>query len=248
MVTAKINGHIVQYYDDIEELPVVAFHKFQRMMLVDAGIGGDLASFDQRTERVRRFLALGKQDEAKREMENLRQCFFFILNNLSPKHRAFACLVVRIDGKEYGNSDGEIDEKLELLQGASKRELDGTLVSAKKKIDEALTRYFPKLFESSEVKEYYDLLKRRTIIVLEAIAKGEAIPNTDDLNARLICYSNPKDYANGFEVEFDRQFENLCLSLADGLNVEPKKMTVLEFYNAFDFLSERNKKANARQK
>ena len=43
------------------------------------------------------------------------------------------------------------------------------------------------------------------------------------------------------EVEYDKQFENMCLILSQKLNVQPKGFTVLEYYNAFMFLKKQGK-------
>ena len=114
--------------------------------------------------------------------------------------------------------------------------------------------YFPALFNDSEVKEYYDILKKRTLEILKGIVAGEKDPGASQivlkLTNALITYSNPKMFtgSDGAEIQFERQFENLCLVLSEQLHVEPKKYTVLEFYNAFDFVKERAKQAERAQK
>ena len=114
--------------------------------------------------------------------------------------------------------------------------------------------YFPALFNDSEVKEYYDILKKRTLEILKGIVAGETAPDksqiVEKLTTALITYSNPKLFtgSDGVEVQFERQFENLCLVLSEQLHVEPKKYTVLEFYNAFDFVKERAKVQERAQK
>ena len=114
--------------------------------------------------------------------------------------------------------------------------------------------YFPSLFNDSDVKEYYDLLRKRTLEILNGIVAGKDNPDATEivekLTTELITYSNPKVFtgSNGLEIQFDRQFENLCLVLSEQLHVEPKKYTVLEFYNAFDFVKERQKQMERAQK
>ena len=55
MVKAKIGKHEVEIYDTIEELPMVRFHKYQKLLLIDAGIGSDITAFDQRGEKIERW-------------------------------------------------------------------------------------------------------------------------------------------------------------------------------------------------
>ena len=70
MVTVKIGKHTVEMYDTIEELPIVRFHKYQKLLLIDAGIGADIVAFDQRIEKTRRYLMDGKPEKAKRRRKS----------------------------------------------------------------------------------------------------------------------------------------------------------------------------------
>lgn len=255
MVTVKIGKHTVEMYDTIEELPIVRFHKYQKLLLIDAGIGADINAFDQRIEKTRRFLMDGKTDKAQQELENLRQSVFLIQSGINPKHRAFSALVAKLDGVECNDvSDDGLAKLTEMLNDAPESELTAQLDAVKKKIDGELRLYFPGIFADSEIKEYYDLLRKRTLAVLENIIAGkmnpDATPEIEKLTTALITYSNPKAFAgsDGVEIQFDRQFENLCLVLSEQLHVKPKEYSVLEFYNAFDFVQERAKKAEKAQK
>lgn len=242
-------------FDTIDDLPIVRFHKYQKMLLVDAGIGSDITAFDQRIEKARRFLMDGKTEKAQKELENLRQAVFFIQSGINPRHRAFAALVTKIDGKECNDlSDAALSELLEILKDAPEKELTAELEAVKKKIDRELRLYFPDMFDDSEVKEYFDILKKRTMAVLSNIAAGARNPEESDeiekLTTALVTYSNPKSFtgSDGVEVQFDRQFENICLILSEQLHVKPKEYTVFEFYNAFYFVKERAKQAEKAQK
>ena len=255
MVTVKIGKHTVEMYDTIEELPIVRFHKYQKLLLVDAGIGSDIAAFDQRIEKTRRFLMAGKPEQAQQELENMRQCVFLIQSGVNPKHRAFAALVTKIDGQDCTDiGDDALAAITEKLNDVPESELTAQLEAVKKKIDGELTLYFPALFNDSDVKEYYDLLRKRTLEILNGIVAGVDDPAgaeiVDKLTTALITYSHPKLFtgSDGVEIQFDRQFENLCLVLSEQLHVEPKKYSVLEFYNAFDFVKERAKQAEKAQK
>lgn len=255
MVTAKIGKHTVEFYDTIEELPIVRFHKYQKLLLIDAGIGSDITAFDQRIEKTRRFLMAGKHEQAQQELENMRQCVFLIQSGVNPKHRAFAALVTKIDGQDCTDiGDDALAAITEKLNDVPESELTAQLEAVKKKIDGELTLYFPALFNDSDVKEYYDLLRKRTLEILNGIVAGVDDPAgaeiVDKLTTALITYSNPKLFtgSDGVEIQFERQFENLCLVLSEQLHVEPKKYSVLEFYNAFDFVKERAKQAEKAQK
>lgn len=255
MVTVKIGKHTVEYFDAIDAIPITRFHRWQKALLIDAGIGADIQSFDQRIERTRRFLMAGKNDKAQIELENMRQCIFLIQQEISPKHLAFAALVHKIDGKVYDDlSDDGLRKIVELLSDGTTKELTEQMDSVKKKIDNELTLYFPALFNESDIKEYFDLLKKRTLAVLQNIIDGVKIPDetpgVDKLTTALITYSNPKSFSgsDSLEIQYDRQFENLCLALSSQLNILPKKCSVLEFYNAFDYLQQKAKREQRENK
>lgn len=238
-------------YDSIESLPIVRFHKYQKLLLIDSGVGADIDSLDQRLEKARRFLMAGKNEQAEKELENLRQCVHLVQTGLSPKHMAFAALVTKVDGKEYDGSDEALQSVTDLLSDVTEGELTAQIEAVKKKIDTEISLYFPRLFDDSEVKEYYDLLRKRTLKVLEGISNGErgTSKEVDELTTKLMTFTNPKTYngSDGMEVQYDREFENVCLAMSEQLHTEPKKQTVMEYYNAFDYMRERQRAAE-RQK
>lgn len=255
MVIVKIGKHTVEMYDAIDELPIVRFHKYQKLLLVDAGIGSDIAAFDQRIEKARRFLLAGKTEQAQKELANLRNCVWLIQAGVNPRNRAFAALVKSVDGRECDDiSDDALEKVLGILRDAPIKDLTANLEAVKKKIDGELMLYFPTIFNDSSVKEYYDILKRRTLAILGNIVAGvpnpDATAEIDKLTTDLITYTNPQLFvgSESAEIQFDRQFENLCLALSEQLHVKPKEYTVLEFYNAFDFLQDRAKEAEKAQK
>ena len=47
---------------------------------------------------------------------------------------------------------------------------------------------------------------------------------------------SPKSYigSESVEIKYDKQFESTCLLIAQKTNMDAKKMTVLQFYNAVD--------------
>lgn len=250
MVTVKIGDHKVRLYDAIDELPIARFHRYQRSLLVDAGVGSDISAFDQRIERARRFLMAGDNEKASRELDNLRQSVFLIQNEVDTKLLSFAALVAEIDGVACEDlSDEGLARIRGMLEDAPVGEMTARLEAVKKKIDDELQLYFPKVFNDANVKEYYDILRKRSLAILRAIMTDEERPGmTDEVDrwtTALITYSKPQMFtgSEGVEVQFDRQFEDLCLVLSEQVHVNSKGLTVLEFYNAFEFVRERARQA-----
>lgn len=253
MVEEKIAGHKVELYDSIEELPIVRFHKYQKYLLIESGIGDDLSAFDLRAEKIRQYILKDKKEKALQELSNMRQNVHFVQNEVEIKNKALACLVSKIDGFPFDDlSDAGLQKVIDILADSPRGLLGRLFMRLKKKVDEELTQYFPTLFNSSEVKEYYNLLRRRTLAILQNIIAGKDVietPEVDQLTGELITYSNPGIF-NGYqsaEIQHDKNFENLCLMLSEQCNVQPKNYTVMEFYNAFEFLQERAKEQNKRR-
>lgn len=135
MVDKVIAGHNVRLYDTIDEMPIARFHRLEKYLLIDAGIGGDIASFDLRLDKMRRYMAKGKSDLAMQEAQNLRQCVYLIQSGLNPKHRAFAVLVESIDGEKMDDlSDSGLERVQERLKDMTVAEAESMLGSVKKKI------------------------------------------------------------------------------------------------------------------
>lgn len=255
MKTTKIGERVVVLYDSIDELPMLRFHKYNKMLLVDAGVGSDLSDFDRHIEKVIRYLNSPTPNMATVELENMRQNIYFIQSEVSPRHLAFAVLVKSINGKPRNDlSDDGLQQTMSLFKDVANSEITAHLEAVKKKIDDELRLYFPRLFDDATLKEYYDKLKQRTIVVLRTIIDGRATEadakEIDDITAELITYFNPQTFtgSESVEIRHDRQFENMCLILSQNLHVDPKKFTVLEYYNAFEYIKEQAKKANKQKR
>lgn len=133
MKTVKIGTHTVEMYDAIDELPMARFHKYQKYLLIDSGIGSTIEDFDRRIEKARRFCMLNDAANAQKELENMRQCVYMIENGLSPKHLSFACLVFAIDGQQCVDlSDDALQKIVATFADAPVQELTDHLDSVKK--------------------------------------------------------------------------------------------------------------------
>lgn len=248
MKEVTLNGHTVKLYESIDELPIVRFHRYNRMLLVDAGIGSDINDFDNHIERVVRYIKNGENDNAAKELDNLRQNVFMVMSEQSVEDLSFACLIVSIDGDpcEDISPDG-LAKVVQRLGGVSRKELTEQNQSVKKKIDSELVLYFPSLFDDVTVREYYDVLKRLTVARLENVEKNdEALQaEIDKLKDKLVLFHKPKVFTghDGLEVRHDKEFESMCLAITKETGTDAKRMTVLEYYNAYEYLREKARKS-----
>lgn len=130
----KIAGHQVEIYDSIDELPILRFHKYNKFMLVDSGVGSDLRDVNNHIGKIQAFL---KKDPvlASRELDNLRQNLYMITQEMSPKHLAFSALVKSIDGKEvFDISDNNLQRISKQLSKEKTNFFDKLLEALKKKL------------------------------------------------------------------------------------------------------------------
>lgn len=247
MKEVTLNGHTVKLYDSIDELPIVRFHRYNRMLLVDAGIGSDINDFDNHIERVVRYIRNGENDNAAKELDNLRQNVFMVMSEQSVGDLSFACLIVSIDGEPCEDISPEgLAKVVQRLGGVSRKELAEQNQSVKKKIDDELVLYFPTLFDDVTVREYYDILKQLTVMRLNGIEQhDEALQaEADKLRDKLVLFQKPKVFTghDGLEVRHDKEFESMCLAITKETGTEAKRMTVLEYYNAYEYLREKARK------
>lgn len=247
MKELELNGHKVQMYSSIEELPMIRFHKYNKCLLVDAGIGSDLSAVDARIERCVRYIKANNRENAAKEMENLRQSIYMVMQGLSPEHMAFACMVATIDGEPCEDiSDDGLQKVLSLLGGATIKDVAAKAEDIKKKLDTELSLYFPAIFDDSRTKEYYDLLRERALAQIDCILLGDTEKNREKVEAltdRIITFAVPKCYTgkDSVEIDFDKQFETMCLVIAENTHADAKKMTVLEYYNAYQYIEKQMK-------
>ena len=242
MREVTLAGHKVRLYQSIEELPMVRFHKYNRYLLVDAGIGSDIQDFDNHIERMIRYIRNGERDNAAKELENLRLNVYLILSEQGVKDMSFACLVESIDGKPCDDlSEEGLRETLQTLGGVPRKDVAAELEATKKKIEQELQTYFPDMFDDVSIKEYYDTLKRRTVQILDGIVTDtlkDRQKDIDELTDRMILYVKPRSFqgSTSAEIEHDKNYESLCLTIQKQTGANPKRMTTMEFYNAYEYV------------
>lgn len=134
MKHVKLGKHNVLLYNSIEELPITRYHKYNKMLLVDAGLGSDLNAVDGHIERAVRFIKTEQRKEAATELENLRQTIYLIVQGMNPQHLAFAVLVAEIDGKACDDiSDEGLQRTLQQIGDVAMRDVTAEMEAVKKK-------------------------------------------------------------------------------------------------------------------
>lgn len=233
-----INKKIVRVYDSIDEMPIINFQKYNKYLLIDSGIGSDADDIDAHIVKIAKFIKANNNKKALQELQNMRQNMYMVNNEISPKYLAFAALIHSIDGKEVNDlSDDGLKKLLQDLKDIKHSKVIDFLLWLKKKVTSELETYFPGDFVNPKEKEAYDKLKNRTLLVLDSIINDT--DNTEQIeliDTTMLNMHTPKVFigSESVEVKYDKQFESTCLLIAQKTNMDARKMTVLQFYNAID--------------
>lgn len=238
MKSLLINKKIVRVYDSIDEMPIVNFQKYNKYLLIDSGIGSDADDIDAHIVKIAKYIKSNNNRKALQELQNMRQNIYMVNSEISPKYLAFAALIHSVDGKEVNDlSDDGLKKLLQDLKEIKHSKVIDFLLWLKKKVTSELEIYFPGDFVNPKEKEAYDKLKARTLLVLDSV-----INDTDNskqielIDTMMLNMHTPKVFigSESVEVKYDKQFESTCLLIAQKTNMDARKMTVLQFYNAID--------------
>lgn len=238
MKNLLINKKIVQVYDSIDEMPIVNFQKYNKYLLIDSGIGSDADDIDAHIVKIAKYIKSNNNKKALQELQNMRQNIYMINSEISPKYLAFAALIHSVDGKEVNDlSDDGLKKLLQDLKEVKHSKVVDFLLWLKKKVTNELEIYFPGDFVNPKEKEAYDKLKTRTLLVLDSVINDtDNSEQIDAIDMMMLNMHTPKTYmgSESVEVKYDKQFESTCLLIAQKTNMDARKMTVLQFYNAID--------------
>lgn len=238
MKNLSINGKIIRVYDSIDEMPIINFQKYNKYLLIDSGIGSDADDIDAHIIRIAKFIKANNSKKALQELQNMRQNIYMVNSEISPKYLAFAALIHSIDGKKVDDlSDDGLKKILKSLKDVKHSKIVDFLMWLKKKVASELETYFPGDFISPKEKDVYDKLRNRTLLVLDSILTStDNSKQIEFIDMDMLNMYTPKVYTGceSVEIKYDKQFENTCLLISQKVNVDAKKMTVLQFYNAIE--------------
>lgn len=238
MKTMLLNNKVIKLYDSIDEMPIMNFQKYNKYLLIDSGIGSDADDIDAHIVKVAQFINAKNNKKALQELQNMRQALYMINNEISPKYLAFAALIQSIDGKEVIDlSDDNLKAILQSLKELKHSKIVKFLLWLKKKVATELEAYFPGDFNNAKEKDAYDKVKQRTQLILESIVTGEdKSKQIDMLDIILLNFYTPKSFLGreSVEIQYDKQFENTCVLIAQKTSLDAKKMTVLQYYSTLE--------------
>jgi hypothetical protein len=106
------------FYQSIDELPIKNYNLLQKYALIDLGIGSDLSDVVRHHVRLNQLLELKDYDSLYLENENLMINYNFLLSEKNIKGYVLASLIKEVDGKKVDVSDNNIEEFVDMLEGA----------------------------------------------------------------------------------------------------------------------------------
>lgn len=245
MKTVQVGKYKLEIYDSIEDLPIRRFHKFNKFLLIDSGVGSDFNDVNTKISKISRYIDRGDSKNAKIELENIRQALYLITEETNARHLSFVPLIKSINGEPFEDiSDENIRTVHQKLNDVPTGFFDHLLRGLKKKIDSEINLYFPNQFDDPAIKEYFDRLKSRALLQLDTLIRDSdntiLINQVDDF---LLLMARPKVFSGSesSEIKFNKQFEDMCLFLSHELGKDVEQMSVLQFYNSFDYIKKQQK-------
>lgn len=135
MKTIDTGKHVIKLYDSIDELPISAYQRYNKFLLIDAGIGSSVDDFDAHIVKLAKLIGNNDREKAMQELQNMRQNLYMVNSSISPKYLAFAALVHSIDGQKIeAVSDDDYHEILAKIQETPHSLLTKTFDWLKKKL------------------------------------------------------------------------------------------------------------------
>lgn len=95
-----------------------------------------------------------------------------------------------------------------------------------------------------KVVSYYLLMLKRAKMIAQKIQGQKIDPDEiKKIEADMLLMFAPKKFLGegGYEIEYTKSFEETCHNLSTQINRDPKRMTVLEYYQAIESIMDKNK-------
>jgi hypothetical protein len=243
MLTEWIDGHEVQVYNSIAELPIDRFMLFNRQILIDSGVGHDLEDVSVKVTKIIRLIDQSP-DKAKVELINLSGTLANAIRNVNPKMGAFVALIYSIDGVPLTDMSMEsINDVQELLGGAKMSWLNAIIKKFRRLFRREMYTFF-KTGNSGPTKSYYENLKQRLILNMRQVAGDEVEEDIKKLEEAMEQTETITKYLGdgGMQVRDIAGGEQSLATVSKYMGTDAKDMTVMEFYTVVEMIKKAAKK------
>lgn len=235
-------SHTITLYRSADELPVMRYARFQKYLLMEAGVGADLESIGGHFAKLFEFQGLGMLAESQEETKNLYYNFYSILEEIHFPGLAFVCLVHNIDEWQLQDTSEESLKKcLQKLDaiGLTQGDILAYIEDFKKKVHRELMYHCPAYFNDEDTLQFYSNVKAK-IAALIAEMEGEDVElRLAQLDRFFAEQAAPHVFDSASmenaAVSLDRNFETLCTILESNGVTGPQHLTTLQFYSRLDY-------------
>lgn len=103
--------NITLFDPDIYKIPEYNWQKFQRCLILDAGIGSTVLEVIGHTDAIMNAAANDRKEDLSNELNNFRLSIYSAIEGINYSSMAFACMVQTIDGEAVSIvTDTDINE------------------------------------------------------------------------------------------------------------------------------------------
>lgn len=246
----KIGKIKIETYDGMDDMPADKFHQFNAFILIEAQVGSDLDSFGKHLAKMKRFAKDGDIDNHGKECDLLYHSVSLAMQRVSPLMNAFIPMIKTWNGEPFDFVPNDrCDHYVSILskEGATVGFFKRLVNAFKKKVDEQMGLYFPKL-SSRGSSMLFSQLKRMAMALLdEVIRDNDQSRVIDEIDRYLLSLNEPKVFhgPNGLDVQLTLNFHKMCISLKPHLNENPRKAPATMFFTAVTLLKEKIQKESA---
>ena len=79
MKTISLADRTIKLYDSIDEMPIENFQRYNKYIIIDAGLGSDIDSVDEHIVQIAKLINSGDKKKAMQELQNMRQNMHMII-------------------------------------------------------------------------------------------------------------------------------------------------------------------------
>ena len=122
MITEKIGGYKIERFNSIEELPINRHMTFNRLAMVDAGIGATIKAIDAHDKQIIAYARSGDTNKVIQQTLNRNKAMNLIIQGYNPNLMCYVTLIKSINGEPlYDLSDENLKKVVDMLGKSGKQ-------------------------------------------------------------------------------------------------------------------------------
>lgn len=146
MTTINVKGKEVKIHDDINEMSIKTFRKFNEYLLQDAGLGNKLSDVEKRFQQLDAYLAKKDVPSAIQERKNLHQTMWNSFMEIDHTCLTFGSLIHSIGGEKIDVTD--IEDLKRVVDGLAE---DLKYIEIKDLLEDIKKKYLENFINTSKI-------------------------------------------------------------------------------------------------